>query len=266
MEFSPNFKIMKIAISKPEIITIVIFGALLSALLWDNTKLRSELSDIHTIERDLAQYTYTAAECQQKGIEWDRKGNPCSILYTLFAAHKGNADAQYELGYYDLPKAFGRDAKRDEQWLIAAAQQGAVKHQNYLAAWYHNLGARGDAELGRKSFYWYKEAAMNNDPESMMMLGNYYRVGVGCDINYAEAEYWLKKGMNHPDAHWTTTDSCRCELAEVYAQTGRREEAYDLLRTAIAQGDKRAVEVLSYLKEEEAGQKGTPQSNPPSQP
>lgn len=235
-------------------------------LLCDNLMLRSQLTDIQEFKNFIGQYNFSTRECCKKGYEKERKGNKTAILYYLFAGHKGDADAQFGLGNSALERHFNKNAERDEQWLLAAARQGNPFHQNALAAWYHNRGARNDAELGRKSFYWYKEAAMHNDPESMMMLGNYYRVGVGCEVNYDEAEYWLKKGMNHPDAHWTTTDSCRCELAEVYAQTGRREEAYDLLRTAIAQGDKRASEVLSYLKEEEAGQKGTPQSSPPSQP
>lgn len=255
---------MKIAISKPEIITTVIFGALLSVLLWDNTKLRSELSDIQTIERDLAQYTYTAAECQQKGIEWDRKGKPCSILYTLFAAHKGNADAQYELGYYDLPKAFGRDAKRDEQWLVASAQQGNPIHQNYLAGWYSNLNTRMDDKIARKSFYWYQEAAKNNDAEAMMMLGNYYRSGMGCDVDLGQAEYWLKQAIEHADNHTiigeTTAEGSKRELAKVYAQTGRRQEAYAMLQDAGSKGDRTALLVLSYLKEEESKLKKYPQS------
>lgn len=230
-------------------------------LLCDNLMLRSELNGIRDVERYVAQYDFSEQECCMKGYELERKGNETALLYYLIAGHKGNADAQFGLGNSALKKYFNENAERDEQWLLAAARQGNPFHQNALAAWYHNLGARNDAELGRKSFYWYRQAAENNDADAMMMLGNYYRVGVGCEVNYAEAEYWLKKGMNHSDAHWSTADSCRCELAEVYAQTGRREEAYDLLRTAIAQGDRRASEVLSYLKVEEAGQKGIPQSS-----
>lgn len=255
---------MNINISRKGMVFFILCCLASSVLLWDNARLRSELNDIREVEQTLAQYGTPAEEYRQKGLEWDRLGKSASLLYTLVAAHKGNAEAQYELGYYDLPKVYGKDADRDEQWLVASAQQGNPIHQNYLAGWYSNLNTRMDDKIARKSFYWYQEAAKNNDAEAMMMLGNYYRSGMGCDVDLGQAEYWLKQAIEHADNHTiigeTTAEGSKRELAKVYAQTGRRQEAYAMLQDAGSKGDRTALLVLSYLKEEESKLKKYPQS------
>lgn len=247
---------MNINESRKKLVFIILFALSSGVMLWDNARLRLELDDIHKVERHLARYGTPAEEYRQKGIEWEQAGKAAAVLYTLVAAHKGNADAQYELGYYDLPKKYGKDNARDEQWLISAAKQGNPLHQNYLASWYYNQNSRKDDTNARKSFYWYMEAAKNNDAEAMMMLGNYYRSGMGCSIDLVQAEYWLKQAIEHADTRsvigTATAEMSRHELAKVYALTDRRDEAYAMLQDAKTKGDQTASLILSSLKEEES--------------
>jgi len=76
--------------------------------------------------------------------------------------------------------------------LVEEAKSGDTSAAFLLASAYKN-GKLGKKDL-KKSYYWYKEAAMQGDADAMLMLGwLYYKGSEDIAIDMQKAKYWFHK-------------------------------------------------------------------------
>lgn len=183
-------------------VTALVLGILLVLIsLYLNFVWHEELQQYRAAEAYLAERDRGAAECAEFAQKHYMEKGIMSDLLRIVAAQKGDAHSQNILGddgwwweqHPDL--RFPREAR--EQWLLAAARQGAPEHQYALGFFYAGGStlARGESakrELARKAAYWYKEAALQGYTWSMWSLGELYQAD-GALPDPAAAEYWQRK-------------------------------------------------------------------------
>jgi TPR repeat protein len=115
------------------------------------------------------------------------------------SAEKGDAEAQYKLGYYYYN---GEGiAKNDEQaakWWRKAAEQEHLAAQSALRICYSNgIGVvKDDSEVMK----WSRKTAEKGDPQGQYILGNCYIDGIGTEKNEAEAVKWYHKAAEQGHA------------------------------------------------------------------
>jgi TPR repeat protein len=109
----------------------------------------------------------------QRAAEW--YGKP---------AEMGHIRAQTNLGFLIVGNPETDDEARD--WWMKAAQQEWVVAQHYLGDWYEGK-IRNTSPNYPLAFAWYKRAADQNYPDSVLKLAGYYENGHGTEQNMAEA-------------------------------------------------------------------------------
>lgn len=140
---------------------------------------------------------------------------------TMRAAKKGEAEAQYKLGW-----KYDRDSNYPEamKWYKLAAAQGHIEAANNVGRMYSNRGTRENnaeaakwyrlaAEKGDKrgqhelageygflddyaeAMKWYKLAAAQGEVRSMERIGTLYRYGRGVEKDEAEALRWFQLAL-----------------------------------------------------------------------
>lgn len=223
-------------------------AAAVAVLLWDNVSLRAQLNDIREAEIYLAEY-----DGRTDAMSEVLRGKESTFLALLVGGREGDAGCQYCLGVAELEKKFGENADRDEKWLDAAAPHLSHIVQAQIADWFekhafvykmNHVGRKPTSRLG-KAFRWHEVAARAGWAPSMARLGHYYLTGFGCRKDLAAAEEWFNKALQHRDdeelrSYGEPRDmvaACEEGLAQVYILTGRREQAYDLLRREEKQGN-----------------------------
>jgi hypothetical protein len=106
------------------------------------------------------------------------------------AAEKGDADAQYNLGYdyyYGIPK----DDKLAVYWFQKAAEQGNANAQTMLGICYEvGSGIKLDY---KQAVFWYRKAAEQGTAIAQYNLGRCYDNGYGVTKDYTQAVSWLEK-------------------------------------------------------------------------
>lgn len=222
--------------------------AAVAVLLWDNVSLRAKLNDIHETEAYIAQYDW----CPDALFEMPG-GEEADFLKLLVGGRAGDVGCQYRLGVAELAARFGENDDRDEKWLDAAAPHLHYIVQAEIAEWFakhafvykmNHVGRKPTSRLG-KAFHWHEVAARSGWAPSMERLGHYYLTGFACRKDLAAAEEWFNKALAHRDDeelhNFGKPDdmvaACEEGLAQVYILTGRREQAYDLLRREEKQGN-----------------------------
>jgi TPR repeat protein len=120
----------------------------------------------------------------------------------LKEAESGDANAQYELGtlyendVYDPYERdvidFKKDLKKAQTWLRRAADQGHIRAQLRMGRL-----ALPDNEA---AFYWFHKAALQNNPDGQVNVGEMYLNGMGVSQNDVEGAKWIEKGalQGHP--------------------------------------------------------------------
>ena len=112
-------------------------------------------------------------------------------LYKM-VAEKGDADAQYVLGYcYESGEGVEQDYAEAEKWYRKAAEQnhaGAQCGLGYLAQDY------------AQAVRWYRKAAEQNHAEAQYALADCYYRGDGVPQNMVEAVQWYLKAAEQGNA------------------------------------------------------------------
>lgn len=246
---------MKISLTRNEIVLLLLLAVTAGGLLWENSSLRVELRSVREVVRDLGDRDFRAEKCRERGVNLQSKERTAALLYLLFAAHKGDARAQYLMGRHMYEEVFAASAGQTEHWYRAAAEQGDPELQFRLADWYRGRGAHFKPEVAVKTFYWEQQAARQGYPEAMQWLAHDYLKGIGCESNFALAEEWYKKVIARKGDLGVTRNilsDCYVGLAEVYVRTGRQEQGYKMLRAEAALGNQYANMVHNALVREQA--------------
>eukprot|EP00040_Diaphanoeca_grandis_P031702 m.190163 g.190163 ORF g.190163 m.190163 type:complete len:271 (+) comp32395_c0_seq2:395-1207(+) len=117
---------------------------------------------------------------------------------TVFAATRGNAKAQYNLGLCYLAGDAGFDHNTDKalQWMERAAEQGFILAQHHVAVMFDQQNEIDHANS------WYHEAANNGHANSQFNLGVNYKDGIGVKQNERESLSWFEAAaeQGHTDA------------------------------------------------------------------
>ena len=138
------------------------------------------------------------AERAREEEEWVREFDK-----TLKAAERGDAGAQYDLGYrYYFGKEFvSQDYAEALKWFRKAAEQDYGKAQ-FSLGFLHEHG-HGVSESDAEAFKWYRKAAEQGYADAQYNLGNMYDKGRGVPEDKAEALKWWSKAaeQGHEDAN-----------------------------------------------------------------
>ncbi|GHB00355.1 hypothetical protein GCM10009069_23890 [Algimonas arctica] len=119
----------------------------------------------------------------------------------LQEAEAGDANAQFELGtlyeddiydLYDDVIDFKKDLKQAQTWFRRAADQGHIGAQLRMGRL-----ALPDHEA---AFYWLHKAALQNNTDAQVNVGEMYLSGLGVTQNDLEGAKWIEKGAlkGHP--------------------------------------------------------------------
>ena len=104
-------------------------------------------------------------------------------------AAKGDAHAQYELGYmYDRGLGVHQDFKEAASWYRKAAEQGNASAQFYLGQIY-DLGKNIEPDYNEAAA-WYLKAAEQGEVMAQLNLGFLYEQGQGVPVDMAQAHKW----------------------------------------------------------------------------
>jgi TPR repeat protein len=155
----------------------------------------------------------------------------------LKEAQKGNASAQYKLGYmYANGQGVPLDDRESVKWYGMAAEKGLAAAQYNLALMYEE--GRGIIQDEQESVRWYRMAAEKGLAAAQYNLGVMYGNGHGVEQNDEEALRWFKLAASQGLA------PAQCSLGLMYANgIGVKQdyrEAFRLFSLAAAQNNIRA--------------------------
>jgi uncharacterized protein len=122
-----------------------------------------------------------------------------AIRWWRYAAERGNADAQCNLGY----ALEGAEAVR---WYRKAAEQGDAGAQFRLGDMYAE--GQGVPQDFSEAVNWFRLAAEQLHPEAQFELGRCYDTGKGVPQDYAEAVSWYRKAADQADARPRFNPDC----------------------------------------------------------
>jgi TPR repeat protein len=109
------------------------------------------------------------------------------------AADRGDADAQYNLGFsYQSGHGVAQDYVEAMRWYRKAADQGNTAAQNNIGVLYRN--GWGVAQDHGEAMRWYRKAAEQGDATAQYNLGIVYARGLGVPADLNEARSWMQKG------------------------------------------------------------------------
>lgn len=114
------------------------------------------------------------------------KGEACEAENYREAARRGDAEAQYRLGWcYEDGRGVDKDMREALHWLRKAAGQGHAAAQNHLGWCYRNgVGVEQDAA---EAVRWFRSSAELGYASGQCNLGLCYRNGYGVDKDNSEA-------------------------------------------------------------------------------
>ena len=160
-------------------------------------------------------------------------------------ANKGDADAQFHLGYcYYFGSDIAEDKAEAVKWYRKAAEQGHAKAQNTLGVcYYYGKGVSKDLT---KAVIWFRKSADQGNADAQNNLGACYENGEGVDKDEAEAVKWYRDAVEQGCAQ------AQNSLGACYEQ-GRgvekdETEAINWYRKAANQGNEEAKNRLKELE------------------
>ena len=166
----------------------------------------------------------------REAVKWYRK-----------AAEQGNAEAQYELAlcYYN-GNGVTKDLSKALNWYRKAAEQGHAEAQYDLGVCYEE--GYGVTQNLSEAFKWYRKAAEQGHVKSLFAVGECYYKGRGVPANDAEAVRWYRKAVEQNDAE--AQFGLGVLLYDGFGRYHDKEEGFDLISRAAAQGNQNAVDFL----------------------
>ena len=132
------------------------------------------------------------AELAAGNEAYEAQSYESAIKHFRKAAEKGNAEAQFKLGYC-LYQGLGMEQDYAEavKWFRKAAEQGLAEAQSNLGlCFYQGLGIEQDYAEAVK---WYHKSAEQGHAEAQYNLGVCTGKGLGTKQNDAEAVNWIRK-------------------------------------------------------------------------
>lgn len=140
--------------------------------------------------------------------------NDVDIKQLTKAAKKGDAEAQYQLGYsYYYGEGVRQNRKEAVYWYTKAAKLNHAEAQ-YLLAYSYHFGNSITQDY-KQSIYWYTKAAEQGHANAQFDLGRYYDVGLGVPQDYKQAYMWYSLCFNQlPDTKKNTTRKLLNELEQ----------------------------------------------------
>jgi len=108
-------------------------------------------------------------------------------------ANKGEAKAQFKLGYKYQKDSILLDLDKAIYWYKKSAEQDFAIAQSYLGSLLFN-----DFKDMEKAFYWLEKSANNGDSLGEYYMGLFYSNGIGfVDKNERLGFYWYKKSAEN---------------------------------------------------------------------
>ena len=135
---------------------------------------------------------YYDSICLMIGEELEDNEPSKAVSYYNKAANKGNARAQFLLGYmYENGDGVVKDINRAMLWYKSAAEAGNRGAQHNLGCFYYfgNVVSQ-DYKIAYEYFY---EAAMQGKADSMKNIGVMYEIGQYVKQDYEKALFWYDK-------------------------------------------------------------------------
>ena len=127
------------------------------------------------------------------------------------AAEQNYAPAQFNLGCcYDNGQGVGEDKVKAMKWYRKAAEQNYAPAQSNLGCCYDN--GRGVAKDAVEAVKWYRQAAEQGHPEAQLNLGCCYANGQGVVKDKAEAYAWFSMAAKADSDAAASRDLLRKEL------------------------------------------------------
>ena len=141
---------------------------------------------------------------------------------TIEAAKKGDADAQYHLGFHYMNNAESpADFKEAAQWFTKAAEQGNVEAQYNLGFMYHRgIGVRRNHT---EKVRWFLQAAEQGYVPAQSMMGLLYYSGKGIAKDYVQSYMWLSIAASAGDkTNQGTMDQLSQEMPPAQLEEARK--------------------------------------------
>ncbi len=173
------------------------------------------------------------------------KSEPKEIAELRAKAEKGDADAQFNLGFtYAQGAGVTKDDAEAVKWYRKAADQGDASAQFILGVIYE--GGRGVTKDEAEAVKWYRKAADQGHARAQSTLGVMYANGQGVTKDDAEAVKWYRKAADQGEA------VAQSNLGAMYARgegvPKNHLEAYKWRLLAAAQGDELAKKAVPALE------------------
>lgn len=122
-----------------------------------------------------------------------------SIYWYKKAASQNDPYALFILGTFaDQGIGENINKKKALKYFIKSAQLGFAKAQ-YNIAEYYSQGIVSERESAPLAYYWYRKAALQDDPKAQKEMGFYYLMGHGVEQNYTYGLNWLNLSEKNGD-------------------------------------------------------------------
>ena len=130
---------------------------------------------------------------------YGRKDYATSLKLLRPLAEKGNAYAQYNIGYmYANGQGVAQDYKEAVKWSKLAAEQGFAFAQSNLGVRYAN--GQGVLQDYKEALKWYRRAAEQGHATAQYNIGLMYAKGQGVLQDYKEAVKWYRLAAEQGEA------------------------------------------------------------------
>ncbi len=129
----------------------------------------------------------------------DASPNPSSVDQIRQLAERGNADAQYWLGFmHYCGSLVAQDDAAAARWFLCAATQGHPTAQNDLGVLYAN--GRGVPHDDYEAVKWYARGAEGGNATAQLNFGRMLYDGRGTPKNDVQALFWSQLAADGGDA------------------------------------------------------------------
>lgn len=194
-------------------------------------------------EQGLGTAWFYLGEMHRHGLGCD----PSDLAAACYAqgAALGNAAAQRQLGICHLHgQGVGQHVGRAETWLRKAALQGDPESMVLLG----NLHGNGTEDLPPSQYeasHWYRAAADLEHREAQHAMGQLYLAGAGVPLDPVQAFRWFERAarQGHLDAQMQTG----CHLVEGIGVAPSPAKALEWFRAAADQGNVDALHNIGQL-------------------
>lgn len=139
---------------------------------------------------------YRVGMCYDIGLGVE-KNEVEAVRWYEMAASKGQVLAQHNLAMsYETGAGVQKDAGRAYYWHRMAAAQG-LKYSQFKVAMHYADMRKAGPDKWWKAARWAYQAARQELPEAEYMLSVCYGRGLGVELSYTEALYWMSLAAEH---------------------------------------------------------------------